>query len=62
MINYSNGQNFKEKPGKSRKISNKSLSFSHGNRGMDLEADINLSNEFYKENEACLVCDQGVNC
>ena len=55
MINYSNGQNFKEKPGKSQKISRKSISFSHGNRGMELEEDINLSNEFYKDNEACLI-------
>jgi len=55
MINYSNGRNFKEKPVKSSKIVKKSLSFSHGNRGMDLEADINLSNEYYKENEACLI-------
>ena len=55
MINYSNGQNFKEKPGKSQKISRKSVSFSHSNRGMELEEDINLSNEFYKDNEACLI-------
>ena len=55
MINYSNGQNFKEKPGKSQKFSRKSVSFSHGNRGMELEEDINLSNEFYKDNEACLI-------
>lgn len=55
MIKYSNGQNFKEKLGKSRKISKKSISFSHGNRGMELETDINLSNEYYKINEACLI-------
>ena len=55
MIKYSNGQIFTKKPEKSSKFSIKSTSFSHGNRGMGLEEDINLSNEYYKANEACLV-------
>ena len=55
MIKYSNGQNFTEKPKKSPQLSRKSNSFSHGNRGMDLEGDINLSNEFYKQKGLCLI-------
>ena len=55
MIKYSNGQNFKEKPVKSTNIQARSASFSHGNRGMNLEEDINLSNEFYRQRGLCLV-------
>ena len=55
MIKYSNGQTFTKKPNKSCKFSLKSSSFSHGNRGMNLEEDINLSNEFYKQNNMCLI-------
>ena len=55
MIKYSNGQNFKEKPVKSTNIQARSASFSHGNRGMNLEEDINLSNEFYRQKGLCLV-------
>ncbi len=55
MIKYSNGQNFTKKPEKSSKFSINSTSFSHSNRGMNLEEDINLSNEYYKANESCLV-------
>ena len=55
MIKYSNGQNYSKKPRKSSKFSIKSTSFSHGNRGMNLEEDINLSNEYYKQNDLCLI-------
>ena len=55
MIKYSNGQNFNKKPGKSSKISIKSTSFSHGNRGMNLEEDINLSNDYYRQKGLCLI-------
>ena len=55
MIKYSNGQNYSKKPKKSSKFSIKSTSFSHGNRGMNLEEDINLSNEYYKQNGLCLI-------
>ena len=55
MIKYSNGQNYSKKPKKSSKFSIKSTSFSHGNRGMNLEEDINLSNEYYKQNGMCLI-------
>ena len=55
MIKYSNGQNFNKKPKSSSNITTKSTSFSHGNRGMNLEEDINLSNEYYKQNGLCLI-------
>lgn len=55
MIKYSNGLNFNKKPKNSRKISVKSASFKHGNRGMDLEEDINLSNDYYRNNGLCLI-------
>ena len=55
MIKYSNGLNFNKIPKNSRKISVKSTTFKHGNRGMDLEEDINLSNDYYKNNGLCLI-------
>ena len=55
MIKYSNGLNFNKIPKNSRKISVKSTTFKHGNRGMDLEEDINLSNDYYKNNSLCLI-------
>ena len=55
MIRYSNGLKFTKKPKNSQKISLKSSCFSHGNRGMNLEQDINISNDYYKEKGLCLV-------
>ena len=55
MIKYSNGQQFNKIPLKSPKKPRKLGSFSHGNRGMNLEEDINLSNDFYKANGLCLI-------
>ncbi len=55
MIKYSNGQNFTKIPSKSRKNSRKLGTFSHGSRGMNLEEDINLSNDFYRANGLCLI-------
>ena len=55
MIKYSNGLNFTEKPPKSQKNIGKSRNFSHGNRGMNLESDINLSNDFYRQKQLCLI-------
>ena len=55
MIKYSNGLTFTKNNKKSQEKSGKSKSFSHGNRGMDLEGDINLSNEFYKQKGLCLI-------
>lgn len=55
MIKYSNGQTFTKNTRKSPQLSRKSSSFSHGNRGMNLEGDINLSNEYYKQKGLCLI-------
>ena len=55
MIKYSNGQQFNKIPSKSPKKPRKLGSFSHGNRGMNLEEDINLSNDFYRANGLCLI-------
>lgn len=55
MIRYSNGKAFLKNNKKPTKSSIKPKSFSHGNRGMNLEEDINLTNEFYKSQGLCLV-------
>jgi len=55
MIKYSNGQIFNTKQTKSPKSPRKMGSFSHGNRGMNLEEDINLSNDYYRANGMCLI-------
>lgn len=55
MIRYSNGKTFSNKSKLTTKSPIKPKSFSHGNRGMDLENDINLTNEFYLKNGLCLV-------
>ena len=55
MIKYSNGLNFTQKPQNTQKISRKTSLLTHGNRGMDLEEDINLSNDFYRSNKMCLI-------
>lgn len=55
MINYANGKNFQ----KNLKIPSKSpvkpKSFSHGNRGMAFENDINETNDYYRNQGLCLV-------
>ena len=55
MIKYSNGQTFNKITTKSKKSQRKLSTFSHGNRGMNLEEDINLSNDFYRANGLCLI-------
>lgn len=55
MIKYSNGQIFKSKTIKPNKNIRKIPFFSYGNRGMNLENNINLSNEFYKQKGKCLI-------
>ena len=55
MIKYSNGQQFFKNQVKNPQISRKMKVFSHGNRGMSLEDDINLSNEFYLRQNKCLI-------
>lgn len=55
MIRYSNGKTFLKTISKPSKSISKPNSFSHGNRGMNLEEDINLTNEFYKAQGMCLI-------
>ena len=52
MINYPNGTKREQKERRKTKIE---LHVSSANRGMDLEKDINLSNDYYKENNLCLI-------
>ena len=53
MINYPNRtiRQFKER----RKKNSIELHVSSANRGMDLEKDINLSNDYYREHNFCLI-------
>lgn len=59
MIKYPNGKVLKEKATepteKKKKPVSAKLHLSAMNRGMDLEDDINLSNEYYKEHNLCLI-------
>lgn len=57
MIKYPNGENYipSEKKAKGQRKSKKDLSLSAANRGMNLESDINLSNEYYINNHICLI-------
>lgn len=56
MIKYPNGKKYQ--PTKTIKQSHKSkeeISLSSSNRGMDLENDINLSNEYYRDHDICVI-------
>ena len=53
-MRYPNGQEYQSKK-VTRKKSTAEISFSSANRGMNLEHDINLSNEYYKEHDICLI-------
>ena len=57
MINYPGGTPYHGKDVKKRtsKKSSAELSISSANRGMSFEADINASNEYYKEKGVCLI-------
>lgn len=54
MIKYPNGDKYTPKVTATKK-SKVEISFSSANRGMNLESDINLSNDFYKEKGICLI-------
>lgn len=58
MIKYNNGKSYSPKEIK-KKEDKKTVSLkrhlSSANRGMDLEEDINASNEYYKEKGLCLI-------
>lgn len=58
MIKYSNGKTYS--PSEIKKTESKSVKslkchLSSANRGMDLEGDINASNDYYKEHDLCLI-------
>lgn len=53
MIKYPNGSKYI--PSSKVKKSKVQISVSSANRGMNLEEDINLSNEFYLQNKICII-------
>lgn len=55
MINYANGKNFQKNLKIPSKSQLKPKSFSHGNRGMAFENDINETNDYYRNNGLCLI-------
>ncbi len=57
MIKYPNGTNYQPAQEKKRvsKKSKEDLSISASNRGMDLESDINLSNEWYRNQDIAVI-------
>lgn len=55
MIRYPNGQIYKKEEPKKTKKSSTELSISSANRGMNFESDINISNEYYKDKNICLI-------
>ena len=55
MIRYPNGQVYKKEDSKKKKKSSAELSISSANRGMNFESDINVSNEYYKDKDICLI-------
>ena len=57
MIKYPNGQSYtpKEKIERKQRKTKEDLSISASNRGMNLENDINLSNEWYTQNDIAAV-------
>lgn len=55
MIRYPNGQEYKKSEVSKRKKSSSEISISSANRGMDFEKNINLSNEYYRDHDICLI-------
>ena len=55
MIKYPNGQEYKKSEVSKRKKSNTEISISSANRGMDFEKNINLSNDYYREHDICVI-------
>ena len=57
MIKYPNGQSYtpKEKTERKQRKTKEDLSISASNRGMNLENDINFSNEWYAQNDIAAV-------
>ena len=55
MIKYPNGQEFRPTPKKLSRKSKEDISISASNRGMNLENDINLSNDWYNDKGIALI-------
>ncbi len=55
MIKYPNGNKYQPTPIKKERKSSAEISLSSSNRGMNLENDINLSNEWYRDHDICLI-------
>ncbi len=55
MIKYPNGQEYKKSEVSKRKKSNTEISISSANRGMDFEKNINLSNDYYRDHDICVI-------
>ena len=55
MIRYPNGTPLKRTPIATKQEKKAKRSLSSANRGMDLEGDINLSNEYYLEKDLCVI-------
>ena len=58
MIKYPNGQPFVKTQKKGKSTSHKTseeISLSSANRGMSFEEDINISNEYYRSKDICLI-------
>lgn len=55
MIKYPNGQQYKKSEISKRKKSSSEISISSANRGMDFEKNINLSNDYYRDHDICLI-------
>ena len=56
-MRYPNGQEYKKTISKERKThkSSAEISLSSANRGMDFEHEINLSNDYYRDHDICLI-------
>lgn len=55
MIKYPGGKEYKKSEVSERKKSSSEISISSANRGMDFEKNINLSNEYYRDHDICLI-------
>ena len=55
MIRYPNGQQYRPSETKKRKMTKEDISISASNRGMNLENDINLSNDWYNDKGIALI-------
>ena len=55
MIKYPNGQKYNPTPKRTRRMAKEDISLSASNRGMDLENDINLSNDWYNDKGIALI-------